>query len=535
MDTHSWPLEGDRFVDFLVCDSLRWIWWYHASIMVGARKPEAVGGVGDSVRTVVGLEIHVQLGTLTKLFCGCEVRTDAPPNSCVCEVCLGHPGSLPMLNREALELSIRAGLALNCEIAPVTRWDRKSYFYPDLPKSYQISQFDHPVAENGFFEFEVGGETKRVRIRRAHLEEDAGKNVHDTPGCTLVDLNRAGTPLLEIVTEPDIETPEAAYAFCTELQRLMVHLGISEASMQKGQMRFEPNVNVVITRDGVEYKTPISEVKNINSFRFVRDAIAFETSRQTDAWEADNGYVLGEKPNENRGWNSDRGVSDFQRSKEGAEDYRYFPDPDLLPIEIPSNVVARFRDDLPELPVAMRKRFLVEYGLSASDAETIVSCRATAALFERVVSLGAAADVCGKQFVNVWASLANARDVTIGELGVSAERIAELVTITVGGMINKSAVSKIAEAMVDGDASPTALAETMGLLQVRDTGATEAWVDKALSQNEEAVGEAISVSKKAKAATGFLRGQIMKLSEGKADPKMVGEVLEGKLRELRGE
>jgi aspartyl-tRNA(Asn)/glutamyl-tRNA(Gln) amidotransferase subunit B len=442
-----------------------------------------------------------------------------------------------MLNREAVNLSIRAGLALNCEIATITKWDRKSYFYPDLPKSYQISQYDQPVAQNGFFEVEVAGETKRVHIRRAHLEEDAGKNVHDTPGCTLVDLNRAGTPLLEIVTEPDIESPEQAYAFCTELQRLMVHLDISEASMQKGQMRFEPNVNVVITRDGVEYKTPIAEVKNINSFRFVRDAIAFETTRQIEAWQADNAYVLGKKPNENRGWNSDRGVSEFQRSKEGAEDYRYFPDPDLLPIEIPAETIAKLRDDLPELPVAMRKRFLNDYGLSASDAETIVSCRETAALYEKVVSGGAAADVAGKQFVNVWATLANARDVTIDQLGVSTDRLAELVQMTVDGTINKSAVTKVAEAMLDGTESPRDLAETLGLMQIRDTVATETWVDQALLENEEAVAEAISDSKKAKAAMGFLRGRVMKLAGGKADPKIVGEVLESRLkarRDLRG-
>lgn len=487
-----------------------------------------------TTRTVVGLEIHVQLRTRSKLFCACAVKTDAPPNSCVCEVCLGHPGSLPVLNREALDLSIRAGLALNCEIASVTKWDRKSYFYPDLPKNYQISQYDQPVAQNGFFEFEVEGKSKRVRIRRAHLEEDAGKNVHDTPRCTLVDLNRAGTPLLEIVTEPDIESPEEAYAFCTELQRLMVHLDISDANMQKGQMRFEPNVNVVILRDGVEYKTPITEVKNINSFRFVRDAIEFETARQIEAWEADNEYVLGKRPNENRGWNSERGVSEFQRGKEGVHDYRYFPDPDLLPIQIPRETVVKFRSELPELPVAMRRRFVTRYALSVKDAETIVACRQTAKLFENVVSTGAPVKIVAKQFVNIWASLANARDIPISKLAVSTEHLAELANIAGDGTINKSAVAKIAEAMLGDSESPTALAEKLGLVQVRDVAATEAWVDRAFLENQEAVAEATSDSKKAEAAAGFLRGQVMKLSGGKADPKIVGELLEAKLSERRG-
>jgi len=479
------------------------------------------------------MEIHVQLRTRSKLFCGCPVKTDAPPNSCVCEVCLGHPGALPVLNRQALELSIRAGLALHCEIASITQWDRKSYFYPDLPKGYQISQYDQPVAQNGFFEFEVAGTLKKVRIRRAHLEEDAGKNIHDTPGCTLVDLNRAGTPLLEIVTEPDIETSEQAYVFCSELQRLMMHFGLSEASMQKGQMRFEPNVNLVITRDGIEYKTPIAEVKNINSFRFVRDAIAFEAQRQRREWESDNGYLLGQRPNENRGWNSERGVTEFQRGKEGAEDYRYFPDPDLPAIEISNELCERFHADLPERPVAIRRRFIAEYGLTPSDAEKIISDRGTASLFERVVALGAPGGITGKQFVNVWSSLANSKGVPIAELEISPVHLAELAKVTENGTINKSAVGKIAEAMLDSDESPTVLAEKLGLVQMRDVAATEAWVDRALSQNPKAVAEAVSDSKKAGAAAGFLRGQVMKLSRGTADPKIVGELLELKLREHR--
>jgi aspartyl-tRNA(Asn)/glutamyl-tRNA(Gln) amidotransferase subunit B len=304
--------------------------------------------------------------------------------------------------------------------------------------------------------------------------------------------------------------------------------------MQKGQMRFEPNVNVVIVRDGVEYSTPIAEVKNINSFRFVRDAIEYESSRQLETWQADNEYVIGKKPNENRGWNSERGVSDFQRGKEGAHDYRYFPDPDLLPIRIPSETIAEFRGMLPELPIAMRKRFAAQYGLSENDAETIVACRETAELFEDVVSSGAPADVAGKQFLNIWANIANARDIRIDQLDIPTEHLAQLAKITGDGTINKSAVAKIAEAMLDGAQSPATLADKLGLTQVRDSAATEAWVDQALATNAQAVAEATSGSKKAKAANGFLRGQIMKLSGGKADPKIVSDLLDAKLSNRPG-
>ena len=252
--------------------------------------------MGIEVRAIIGLEIHVQLSTKSKLFCACPVRPEAPPNTCVCAVCLGQPGSLPVLNRRAVEHSILTGLALNCEISRHTKWDRKSYFYPDLPKNYQISQYDLPLAHNGHFDVPIEGGMRRVRIRRAHLEEDAGKNIHDTPGCTLVDLNRTGTPLLEIVTEPDLTSAEETYAFCIELQRLVTYLGVSEGNMQKGQMRFEPNVNVAIVEEGAEVRTPISEIKNLNSFRSVRDAIAFEIDRQVSQCKSQlRSWAVGER------------------------------------------------------------------------------------------------------------------------------------------------------------------------------------------------------------------------------------------------
>lgn len=486
-----------------------------------------------TTRTIVGLEIHVQLQTNTKMFCGCPVRFEAPPNSCVCPVCLGHPGALPVMNGQAYRWAVLTGMALNCAVARHTKWDRKSYFYPDLPKNYQISQYDLPLASDGYFDVEVGAVTKRIRIRRAHLEEDAGKNLHDIGNCTLVDLNRAGTPLLEIVTEPDIESAEEAYVFCMELQRLVTHLGVSEGVMQKGQMRFEPNVNVVIESDGREYRTPIVEIKNLNSFRSVRQAIEYEAQRQTAAWRENADYQLGTVPNENRGWNADKGVTEFQRGKEAAHDYRYFPDPDLVPVEAPDAMLEEIRAMLPELPIARRRRLAEQYGLFVKDAETLVEHRATAELFERVVAGGAPVEVAGKQFVNVWLKLANDRGVAVTDLGVDETRMAELAKIAADGTVNKTAANQIAEAMLRRKEPPKAIAEEMGLIQVRDASATEAWVDQVFAANEQAVRDALAHPKKTQAAVGFLRGQVMKASGGKADPRLVGQLIEGRLADMR--
>lgn len=488
---------------------------------------------GSQHRLIVGLEIHVQLQTATKMFCACPVRYEAPPNSCVCPVCLGHPGTLPVINRRAVEFAVRTGLALGCRIARRSKWDRKSYYYPDMPKNYQISQYDLPLAEHGSLEIDTADGPRAVRIKRAHLEEDAGKNLHDTGDCTLVDLNRAGTPLLEIVTEPDIASPEEAYAFCVELQRLVRHLGVSEGIMQRGQMRFEPNVNVVIQQDGGEFRTPIVEIKNLNSFRSVRNAIHYEMERQIAAWRDDPHYVLGTAPNENRGWNDDRGVTEYQRPKEAAHDYRYFPDPDLVPVTFEEAALRDMTLALPEGPVARRRRLVEGHGLDPKDADTIVDHRPSAELFEAAISAGAPAALLGKQFVNVWARLANDRGVPVTELGVSAAALAELAGIVESGTISRTAANQIAEAMLDRGGSPAKLAEELGLIQVRDVSAARDWVDRAFTENEAAIRDALENPKKAAKAVAFLRGQVMKLSQGKADPRQIGEMIEARLEELR--
>jgi aspartyl-tRNA(Asn)/glutamyl-tRNA(Gln) amidotransferase subunit B len=489
-------------------------------------------GVDPQVSPIIGMEIHVQLATASKMFCRCPVEFGAGPNTRVCPVCLGLPGALPVMNRQAFESAVLVGLALGCEIARFTKWDRKSYYYPDLPKNYQISQYDLPLGSKGVFEMPAKSPagTRRIRIRRAHLEEDAGKNVHDQPGCTCVDLNRAGTPLLEIVTEPDLASAEEAYQFATELQRLVVYLGVSEGSMQKGQMRFEPNVNLAITEGGHEYRTPIAEVKNLNSFRSLRDAIAYEIGRQLSEWKRDRGYVQGKVGKINCGWREELGRTEIQRAKEEAHDYRYFPDPDLVPVVVSDAWLEEIRARLPELPVQRRERFCGEYGLSPADAAALVADRRTADLFESAVAAGGDAKTLSKQFAGFWAKHANAAGCSVAGLGIDAVRLAELSRMTAEGGINATAAQVIAERMLTDRRPPSEIAGSEGLEQMRDTSAVETFVEQAIAGNPQAVADYKSGGKKSGKALGFLQGQVMQASRGSAPPKLVRELLLKKLR-----
>ncbi len=492
---------------------------------------------GMDIRPIIGLEIHVQLATRTKMFCGCPIEFAAEPNSRVCPICLGLPGALPVINRRACELAVKAGLALGCRVADFTKWDRKSYYYPDMPKNYQISQYDLPLSHDGCFEIPLSdGSLKPVGIIRAHLEEDAGKNLHEGLNHTRVDLNRAGTPLLEIVTRPELGDAEEAYTFCVELHRLVRYLGISEADMQKGHMRFEPNVNVAITCDDVEYRTPISEIKNLNSFRSVRGAIRYEVDRQVREWEADHDYTLDTRGKINLGWDDEGEVTVFQRAKEESHDYRYFPDPDLVPMRPDAAWVDALRGQIGELPVARRRRFMSDRGMSEGDCDVILADRETGDLFDEAITAGADARTLTKQFVGIWNRLASANHASVGRLGVDVGRIADLAKIVSEATVSPTAAVRIAEEIYktkdDSARSAIDIARAAGLIQERDESALQIWVDEAFAANPKAIEDALQNPKKARAAVGFLRGQVMRLSKGKADPRLAGEMIEQKLGDI---
>ncbi|MCA9134655.1 MAG: Asp-tRNA(Asn)/Glu-tRNA(Gln) amidotransferase subunit GatB, partial [Planctomycetales bacterium] len=348
-------------------------------------------------KIVIGLEVHVQLSTESKLFCSCSTAFGAPPNTQVCPVCLGQPGSLPVLNERAVELALRTGLAMNCHIAAETKWDRKNYFYPDLPKGYQISQFDQPICGPGYLDFPdplQPGETLRVRLVRAHLEEDAGKSMHDElegKANSRIDLNRTGTPLLEIVSEPDLNSSQAAKAFLTELRLLLTYLDVSDCNMQEGSLRVDANVNLHIEHEGATLATPIVEVKNLNSFRAVERALVYESQRQYDTWQK-TGQTIGQAPKQTRGWDDAAGVTVAQREKEESSDYRYFPDPDLVPLRISSEQLDTIRASLGESPATLRQQLEGQHGLKAYDADVIVSQgRGVVEYFQQALAAGAPA------------------------------------------------------------------------------------------------------------------------------------------------
>ncbi len=488
-----------------------------------------------NVTTVIGLEVHVQLLTRSKIFCGCANRFNPDqPNTQTCPVCLGLPGSLPVLNEEAFRLALTTALALNCEIARFTKWDRKQYYYPDLPKGYQISQYDLPFSHDGWLEATTAeGETRRVRILRAHLEEDAGKNIHDETGRgadSRVDLNRAGTPLLEIVSQPDMRSAAEAKSFLEEMHLLLTFLGVSDCNMQEGSLRCDANVNLWIEEPGkARVATPIVEIKNLNSFRGVEAAIEVEAARQLSEYQK-TGRKLGDPGvfKQTRGWDQERGITFSQREKEEAADYRYFPDPDLVPVLVTAEQIAQIRASLREPPAARRKRFQSEHGLSAYDASVLINQgEELASYFEAV------AKECGdsKQAAN-WVSQdvlreMNDRRWSIGEFPIAAPVLGALLKQIVAGEISVKSgrevfASLLAEA--DEDQTPTverinALISERGLKIVRDTGAMDAAIQAALAESAKAV-EDFRAGKQQ--ALGAVIGKVMKSLKG-ADAKAVRE------------
>ncbi len=490
---------------------------------------------------IVGLEVHVQLNTRTKIFCGCVNKFNPDqPNTQTCPVCLGLPGALPVLNREAIHLGQMTGLALNCEVTPFTKWDRKQYFYPDLPKGYQTSQFDLPLCQHGWVETITSeGDTRRVRIRRAHLEEDAGKNMHDESGRgrdSQVDLNRAGTPLLEIVSDPDIRSAQEAKAVLEELHLLLTYLGVSDCNMQEGSLRCDANVNLHFAQpDGKTVATPIVEVKNLNSFRAIEAAIEYEIKRQTGEFQT-TGRKMGDPgaDKETRGWDPDRGLTFSQRGKEEAADYRYFPCPDLVPVTTTPEQIDAIRKLLPEFPAARRSRYRKEFGLSLYDASVIVNQGSELARYFETVVAG-----CGdaKQAAN-WVTQdvqrdLNDRKLTIREFPIAAEVLGLLLKRVVSSELTiKGAREVYAQLLLDFDNEQAvtieridAIIDEKGLKVVNDTGLIDSAIATALAESPKAV-EDFKAGKQQ--ALGAVVGKVMKLVKG-ADAKVVREMLLKKL------
>jgi aspartyl-tRNA(Asn)/glutamyl-tRNA(Gln) amidotransferase subunit B len=424
--------------------------------------------------TIIGLEVHVQLQTQTKLFCGCSTAFGGPPNTQVCPTCLGLPGSLPVMNRRAFDLALRAALALDCQIAPFTKWDRKNYFYPDLPKGYQISQYDLPFSSAGTLEVvdPKGAFSRRVGIVRVHLEEDAGKSMHDEAagtGDTRIDLNRAGTPLCEIVTEPDLRSPLEARAWLNELKLLLVYLGVSDCNMQEGSLRVDANVNLHIPRpDGTLAKTPIVEIKNMNSFRSVERALAYEVIRQWEEWQA-TGAELGNFPKQTRGWDDPAGITRAQRAKEESSDYRYFPEPDLVPVTVSKDQIAAIRSVMGAAPAALRQTLAEKWMITAYDADVLVNQgRDLVAYFEELATLTGDGKVASNWMQQDVLRTLNEQGGTIGEFPVRPAAVAEIIGRITKGDFDTSRGREIFTAVLETGRSVADVVASMGIAAVAD-------------------------------------------------------------------
>ena len=479
----------------------------------------------------IGLEVHLHLATRTKMFCSCRVEYGAPPNSRVCPVCLGMPGVLPVINEKAVELAVRMALALGCTIPALAKWDRKHYYYPDLPKNYQISEYDEPLGVGGYLEIPVEGGTKRIGITRVHLEEDAGKLMHAEGGnFSVVDLNRTGTPLLEIVSEPDMNSPEEVRAYSTALRQLAVYLGVGECNMQLGQMRFEPNISLRIGTgaDGRPRYTPIAEIKNLNSFRSTERAVAFEIARHKEEYTLDpDGYTLENLGKQTRGWVDDQEVTFLQRSKEEAHDYRYFPEPDLVPFVPDREWVEKIRAALPELPEVRRRRFISDYGLPEHDAGVLTADRAIADFYEDIAGLIGDPKTASNWMMQDVMRVLNERKVSIDDLAVTPGGIAQVSDMVVMGEINRNTGSSVLGMMIETGKSAREIVEQEDLAQTSDADALEAVVDRVIAENPGPAEDFCSGKEK---ALGRLIGQAMQASGGKANPKIVRNLLMRKLR-----
>jgi aspartyl-tRNA(Asn)/glutamyl-tRNA(Gln) amidotransferase subunit B len=469
---------------------------------------------------VAGIETHVQLDTRTKMFCGCEVKFAAPPNSLVCPVCLGHPGTLPTLNARAVELGVRAALALGCAIAPRTKFDRKNYYYPDLPKNYQISQYDLPLSTGGAIEIRTKAGPKRIRIHRAHLEEDAGKLIHEEGGGrSFVDLNRAGVPLLEIVTEPDLRSAEEAHAYLTSLKAILRAAGISDCDMEKGELRCD--VNVSVRPRGTEAYGVKTEVKNLNSFRFVQKALEAEHKRHLAELEAGRRLVQATLL-----YDPERNETRLMRVKEGAIDYRYFPEPDLPPVVVTPEEIEAVRRALPELPDAKRERLIKEHGISEYEAEIISADRAVAVFFEAAARGAGKVKTVAKWVVNEVARILNERNLTLEGSKLVPAALVEILGLIDAGVVTVASAKDALATSAETGRAPADIVREGGMATVSDAGVIEKAIDEVIAANPKAVAD----YKGGKASTiMFLVGQVMKATKGRVKAQAAEELLRKKL------
>jgi aspartyl-tRNA(Asn)/glutamyl-tRNA(Gln) amidotransferase subunit B len=472
--------------------------------------------------TTIGIEVHVELMTQSKMFCGCAVDFDAPPNTNICPVCLALPGALPVPNQQALEWITAIGLALNCEITPHSVFSRKNYFYADLPKNYQVSQFDLPVCHDGWLDVEVDGEVHRVRIERAHQEEDTGKSIHvgeagriHTATETHVDINRAGVPLVEIVSRPDIRSGAQARAYAQSLRGVVLALGVSDAKLEEGSMRFDANISVRRAGDP-ELGTKV-EIKNMNSFRSLERACDFEAARQVAVLESGGRIVQ-----ETRHWDEADAKTHSMRVKEGSSDYRYFTEPDLLPMQFDEAWIEPIRDGLPELPAARTERYAA-FGIDLHAASLLVSAEpAFGTVFEAAVEGGVVAKQAANWLLQDVTTWLRKGDASLGDTPLSGSDFVELAALVGDGKLSSNGATAVIEGVLAGEGAPAVVAESRDLIQISDSGALETAVDEAIAANPDEFARYVDGEQK---LTGFFVGQVMKATRGKADPKQVSEIL----------
>jgi aspartyl-tRNA(Asn)/glutamyl-tRNA(Gln) amidotransferase subunit B len=471
--------------------------------------------------TVIGLEVHVELHTNSKIFCGCSTRFGAEPNSQTCPVCLGHPGVLPVLNRQAVDYAMKASMALNCEIATDSKFDRKNYFYPDSPKAYQISQYDQPIGQNGWIDIEVNGETKRIGITRVHLEEDAGKLTHDPYGSgSLVDLNRCGTPLIEIVSEPDLRSAEEAKAYLEKIKAIMQYCDVSDVKMEQGSLRCD--VNISIRPAGQKEFGTKAELKNMNSFSSVLKATEYEEQRQIEVLSSGGTIVQ-----ETRRWDEAGRKTLSMRSKEEAHDYRYFPDPDLVALYIDEEWKARIRATIPELPDARKARYVNDYALPLYDAEVITSSKKLADLFDESLSYTKDAKAVSNWIMGDLLGYLNANNLEADGVKITGKGLGEMIDLIEKGTISTKIAKTVFKTMLETGKEPKTIVEEQGLVQISDEGAILAVVDQVLAANPNAVAEIQAGKDK---AVGFIVGMVMKETKGKANPGLVNKLIMDRIK-----